>query len=142
MVALSLSISAMTSPRSTVSPTFFIHRPMVPSSMVSLSRGIVISGISTGSRRLDGSGAEGLPDDVQQMVGIRQSGKLERFRVGQGHFRGCHAPHRRIQIVEGGLLEGGGDLSAHAEAEPVLLDDHGPTGLAHRLRQGVAVERP
>ena len=41
MVALSVSISAKISPSSTLSPTFFNHFATVPSSMVSLSRGMV-----------------------------------------------------------------------------------------------------
>ena len=41
MVALSVSISAKISPSSTASPTFLIHEATVPSSMVSLNRGIL-----------------------------------------------------------------------------------------------------
>ena len=40
MVALSVSISASTSPFLTVSPTFLCHPAITPSVMVSLSRGI------------------------------------------------------------------------------------------------------
>ena len=40
MVALSVSISANISPSSTLSPTFFSHEATVPSSMVSLKRGM------------------------------------------------------------------------------------------------------
>ena len=43
IVALSVSISAKISPSSTLSPTFFNHVATVPSSMVSLRRGILIT---------------------------------------------------------------------------------------------------
>ena len=46
MVALSVSTSAMTSPLSTLSPTFFFHFTSVPSVIVSLSLGIVISAMA------------------------------------------------------------------------------------------------
>ena len=42
MVALSVSISARISPSFTASPTFFNQLATVPSSMVSLKRGIVM----------------------------------------------------------------------------------------------------
>src|SRR5262245_28082608 len=45
MVALSVSISASTSPAETWSPFFFFHATRVPSVIVSLSLGIWISGI-------------------------------------------------------------------------------------------------
>ena len=40
MVALSVSISAITSPAETLSPFFFFHETSVPSVIVSLSLGI------------------------------------------------------------------------------------------------------
>ena len=43
MVALSVSISAKISPSCTVSPTFLNQVATVPSSMVSLKRGILIN---------------------------------------------------------------------------------------------------
>src|SRR5512132_595997 len=45
MVALSVSISASTSPAETWSPLFFFHATRVPSVIVSLSLGIWISGM-------------------------------------------------------------------------------------------------
>ena len=49
MVALSVSISARISPSSTVSPTFFNQEATVPSSIVSLKRGIVIISTPSGT---------------------------------------------------------------------------------------------
>src|SRR5262245_38228909 len=51
MVALSVSISAMTSPEWTSSPTFLSHLASLPSSIVGDSAGIRISGMSPPSRR-------------------------------------------------------------------------------------------
>ena len=53
MVALSVSISAKISPSSTSSPTFFNQVATVPSSMVSLRRGIVTTITPSGSSVLE-----------------------------------------------------------------------------------------
>ena len=52
MVALSVSTSARMSPTSTLSPFFLCQRRRVPSVMVSLSLGIVISGMGVRGRLL------------------------------------------------------------------------------------------
>ena len=59
MVALSVSISANTSPFLTVSPTFFCQPAITPSVMVSLKRGIsTTSSIAATSTAAGAAGAE------------------------------------------------------------------------------------
>ena len=62
-------------------------------------------------------------------VGVRQGGLLERLGVRQRHLGRRDPAHRRVEVVEGALLNGGGDLGADAVAEPVLFEDHRAAGL-------------
>src|SRR5687768_16675655 len=131
MVALSVPISARISPRSTWSPGCFSQRARVPSCIVSLKRGMVSSGI--GARlppelpRL-----QRLVDDPQQVAGVGQGGQFGRLRVGQRHLGRRDPPDRRVEIVEGALLDAGSYFGPNSVAEPVLFRHHRAIGLADR----------
>src|SRR5690349_708412 len=112
MAALSVSITASTSPLRTWSPSCLTHWLRTPSSMVSDSRGMNTSGISA---------PEDLADDPGDHPGVRQGGKLERFGVRQRHLGGGDPPDRGVEVVERALLYRRGDLRADAVAEPVVL---------------------
>ena len=67
MVALSVSISAKMSPSSTASPTFFSQVATVPSSIVSLRRGIVT--ISTPAGITDASALDEAVGSMDSFAG-------------------------------------------------------------------------
>src|SRR5438309_8044226 len=130
-VALSDSTSAITSPFLTVSPLFFFHSTMVPSSIVSESFGIFTSAI------------EGLPADhlARQLLDVlagRDGRLLERQAVRHRHLRPAQPANRRVKIVEGTLLNPGGDLRGHAICGPAFLHDQAPA----RAPNGLHDRRP
>src|SRR3954453_7283051 len=134
MTALSVSISARTSPFSTLSPGCLSHLAIVPSSMVSLRRGIDTSGMGDLPSSASGSNAvERLVDDLDEMAGVGQRGQLQRLGVGERDLGHRDPADRGVQVVEGALLDGGRDLGADAVAQPVLLHDDGLAGLADGL---------
>src|SRR5947208_16817733 len=108
MLALSVSISAMTSPFLTSSPSCFSQRAIVPASMVSLRRGMTTSVDILHSLTLARHGASPINDVVE----LRQGLVLQRLRIGQGHFLACDALYRMVQIVEREFLNLGGNLRA------------------------------
>src|SRR5262249_917267 len=129
MVALSVSISAMTSPAFTVSPTFLCHLARLPSVMVGDSAGIRISmGIVFPLRSAIGHGFGG----VDEVVDLRQRQRLEMGGVGQRHVLVGQARQRRIEPVEGLLHELRGDFRANAGEGPALLHGDDAVGLLHR----------
>src|SRR6266702_5420894 len=105
-VALSDSTSAITSPFLTVSPLFFFHSTIVPSSIVSESFGMFISDIGTLAKRR--------ADDALDVLRGRDRGLLQRHAVRHRHLRATEAPHRRVEIVEAPLLHPRADLRRHA----------------------------
>jgi hypothetical protein len=70
-----------------------------------------------------------------------QSGLLERLGVGHRHVGARHPANRRVEPVEGLLLDQRREVGADAAVGPALLDDHGAVGLADRLEDRVEVER-
>ena len=77
MVALSVSISARISPSSTVSPTPLSHDATVPSSIVSLKRGILTtstpSGMLAAGCSVDSSGWDSSASEVSSTAAVADS---------------------------------------------------------------------
>src|SRR5690349_1790200 len=73
MTALSVSISARTSPLPTGSPSCLTHRLRMPSSMVSDRRGMITSGMA-GLLAGEAGSVEGFADDPGQRGGVREGG--------------------------------------------------------------------
>src|SRR4029078_11605485 len=107
MVALSVSISAITSPAETWSPFFFFHAIRVPSVIVSLSFGIWISGI-IGSDELLNFSTRSRPALWQRPVFRRSA--VPRARgvryMAEGHLpviraESAHRAHRKYLFESG-----------------------------------------
>ena len=105
IVALSVSISASTSPDLTSSPSFFSHLASLPSVMVGDSAGIRISigmrssfGLVDGARRLAVGDLARRGDDV---LDLRHRQVLEIGGIGQRHVLAGDPLHRRVEPVEG-----------------------------------------
>src|SRR5262245_26008787 len=133
MFALSLSISTIGSPLATSSPSDRSHWRTVPSSIVSLSLGMRNSAISPPHD-------EG-PHRRRDVRRARQRRLLEVLGVRHRDVGAVHAPDRRVQPVEAGLVDVRGEVGRHAALGPALVDDHGPAGRPHALRQALEVER-
>src|SRR5690606_20374023 len=126
MVALSVSISAMTSPEETLSPSLTCHLARVPSSMVGDSAGMVmLMGIELAPV---GDGVYG----GDHLVDVRQRQFLEVSGVGHGHVLAGDAGDRGIEIVEGLLHDAGGEFGADGALRPAFFDSDQPAGLFHR----------
>src|SRR5580765_5549368 len=115
MVALSVSISAITSPDLILSPSFLSHLARLPFSIVGDSAGmrmlvgIVRLPVTNGLRRLDDFG---------------HRGKRQLFKiggVGHRHIFSRHARDRRIQIVKSVCHHAGSNFGADTALLPALL---------------------
>src|SRR5688500_11172819 len=104
MFALSVSISAIGWPRFTSSPSDTSHLRIVPSSIESDSRGIVISDTSELPERREGG--------LHHMLLVWERGLLERLGVGHRHVGAGHAHDRRVEPVECLLLDERGQVRA------------------------------
>ena len=78
------------------------------------------------------------PDDL---LGPRPVGVLERRADRHRRERRADALDRRLEVVERGGLELGGELGAEAAGGHRLVRDDGAAGAPHRLRERVEVER-
>src|SRR5438270_2789843 len=105
-VALSDSTSASTSPVLTCSPLFFFHSTIVPSSIVSESLGILISGI--------GLPSEGHTDQALDVLARGDRGLLERHAVRHRHLRAAQTADWSVEVVEAALLHPGRELGGDA----------------------------
>src|SRR5690554_1703056 len=145
MVALSVSISAITSPFSTWSPTFFSQRASSPSSMVSESLGIVTSDMvasySLNQLLREPGCVEHFLHDPFQVFRVGHCCPLKRLGIGQWDFGCCHTTHRGVEVVERSLPDAGGDLRTDAVAEHVVFEDDCPAGLANGCAEGLPIER-
>src|SRR4051812_46316494 len=159
IVALSVSISRRISPFLTSSPGCLSHLAIVPSVIVSDSRGVVTSATRHPRKRRTGpqrsawnnqtaaptrpaGGRDGRLDRVHQVLGRGQRRELHHLRVRQGDLGRCDPPDRRIQVVERVLLDRGCHLGADAVGAPVLLEDHRPVRLLDGLDDRLAIEGP
>src|SRR5579863_1700797 len=114
IVALSVSISAMTSPAFTASPSFLCHLAMLPSVMVGDKAGIKSSIGIARSRSAIEHGFDG-SDDIGR---LRQSQALEIGGIRQRHVFRRNALHRRVEIIESLLHDLRRDLAADAGIGP------------------------
>src|SRR2546423_12453083 len=138
MVALSVSISASTSPAANASPSCTSQRPMVPSSIVSESRGITSSSDmdpSSGGSRDPALGQQAARGGLDLAL-ERQRRELERLGVGHGHLSAANALDRGVEVVEAEAVDAGGQLGADSVGRPALLGDQRTAGLAHGLGHG------
>ena len=72
---------------------------------------------------------------------VRNGEQLEVACVRHRHILACDTFDRRVELVEDGLGDAGGDLRRRAERLPLLLNDHAAMGLRHRLVRGLKIER-
>src|ERR1019366_3845950 len=134
--ALSVSTSARMSPFLISSPGCFNQRVMVPSSMVSLSRGILTSDIA-----LSPSTARGkFVDCINQLFGPGKSRQFKRLSIGQRYFEGRDTLDWGIEVVKSLFLKHGSNLCADAIGAPISFEDDGPIGLFHRVDEGFRIE--
>src|SRR5690606_28918105 len=95
IVALSVSISAMTSPAETRSPSLTCHVAIFPSVMVGERAGIVmVIGILKPSL----IAIANVFDRTDDLCDARQGELLEVGRIGHRHILAGDAQHRRIEI--------------------------------------------
>src|SRR5467141_2994263 len=112
-VALSDSTSAITSPFLTESPVFFFHSTIVPSSIVSESLGMLMSGIELFP-------AYHFARQPLDVLAGRDRRFLERQAVRHRHLRAAQPADRGVQVVEAALLHAGRNLSGDAVRRPAL----------------------
>src|ERR1700722_13812498 len=119
MVALSVSISAITSPVLTASPSFLSHLERLPFSMV---------GDSAGMRMLMGMALRfhqnsTVADGLRRLDHFGDRGQREFFQVGgvrHRHVLAGDARYRGVEIIECLLHDAGGDLGAYAGLLPAF----------------------
>src|SRR2546423_15412366 len=99
MLALSVSISTISWPRSTSSPSDTSYLRIVPSSIESDSRGI------TTSAAIGSDVPEGGERRVHHVLLVWERGLLERLGVGHRHVGAGHSLHGRVEPVERLLLD-------------------------------------
>src|SRR2546426_6607553 len=119
---LSVEISNRGSSRSIVSPSFFSHLVMVPSTTVSPSCGMV-----TGVANVKPPSV-GLPLGepvycVHDVLNLGNEGVFQRGAERNGDVRRGQPDHRRVEQLEAVLRDNRGDLGPDAEC-PVALVQH------------------
>src|SRR4051812_32296186 len=135
MLALSVSISTISWPRLTASPSDTSHLRIVPSSIESDNRGM------TTSLAIWLHVPEGGERRVHHVLLVREGGLLQGLRVGHRHVGAGPALHGRVEPVEGLLLDQRRQVGPYAAVRPALLHDHRAVGLLDRLEDRVQVER-
>src|SRR3954454_3632310 len=122
MLALSVSISTSSSPRLTSSPSDLSHLRIVPSSIESDRRGIATAAMPcsvTLSRAPPAlEVAEGGHDRLDDLRLVRVGDLLERLGVGHREVRAGDPGDRRVEVVEGLLLDQRGEVGADAAVRP------------------------
>src|SRR5712691_12241560 len=122
MTALSVSISASTSPLSTRSPSAFRHFTTTPSSMESVSFGMITRlAIPLGP-------VQHLMHRRHHLVRVRDRGVLEVARVRHRDIPARDADDRAVEIIEHLAIQALGDLCAEPGKGPALFDDDDLTG--------------
>ena len=141
MSDFSVSTTATTSPRWTVSPTRdaplddapFVHVGAERRQCVLERRARVDVGHRCGADQVASAG-----DDV---VDLRDRGSLEVLRVGDRHLGSGEAGNRRVERPEARLGDRCSDLGAEAAGAPALVDDERTMGAFDRLGERGQVER-
>src|SRR5690554_104468 len=130
IVALSVSISAITSPLLTVSPTALVQLTKVPSAMSKPSLGMVSV-----------SATDDLLDRLDDLLWTRQSRALDVRGVGQRLIHRRHTLHRRVHIVEHFVLQPRSDLRPDVEHRQAFLDHDAAIRLLEALEHRLQIER-
>src|SRR5262249_4808793 len=131
-VTFSVSSSYSGSPLSTVSPSAFSQRTIVPDSMPCPRRGSLTSVAIP---------AHGALDRRQDVVGVRHDELLHDRRERQRRELRTDALDRGVEPVEGLVLDDGGDLRAEAHLHDRLVRDDAAVRLLDRGDDRVLVER-
>src|SRR6516165_11460323 len=127
IVALSVSISAITSPVLTGSPSFLSHLARLPFSIVGDSAGIrMLTGMA---RQVEGLSVGGRFDRLDDFGDRRQRELFQIRRIGHRHVLAANPGHRRIEIVECLLADPRGDFGPDARLLPAFLDSDEAAGL-------------
>src|SRR5580693_5242574 len=132
IVALSVSISAITSPVLTASPSFLSHLARLPFSIVGDSAGMRMlmgiarnhqprSAVSNSFRRCDHFG-DGRQRELFKIRSVRHR-----------HVLAGHALDRRVEIIERLFHHARGDLGADTRLLPAFFHGDQPAGLFYRL---------
>src|SRR5688500_5580416 len=131
---LSVEISNSGSSRSTGSPTFLIHRTMVPSAIDSPIWGmttLVAITVLIIHQPLRG---------FYHLSQARQNRRLERRRVRNPRVQARHPHDRSVQVLERVLSNYGRKLPSDAAGEGRLVQQQHPVRLGHALEDRVTVE--
>src|SRR5258706_4880890 len=129
MVALSLSISARTSPDLTGSPTFLTQLTKVPSVMSSPNLGITMV-----------SGIQHLFHSGNHLLRVRQRHQFNFLSKWQWHIQCSHSLDWSVHVVKHVLLQLRGDLAANREVRQRFLDNHAVICLLEALEHEVKVQ--
>src|SRR5439155_12022652 len=135
ITALSVSISASTSPLSTRSPSALRHFTTTPSSIESVSLGM-ITRLATSL-----SPCQYLTRRGHHLVHVRDGGVLEVARVRHRRVTPGDADARAVQVIEHPAIQALGDLRAEAGKGPALLNDDDLAGFLRRRSQGRQIQR-
>src|SRR5215467_8894328 len=117
MSALSVSTSAIASPRAILSPGCLSQRRILPSSIVSESLGIVISLLIVLAQQLLGQLFRGLDD----IAGAWQRRVLEMPVVGHRSVERGDSRDRRVERIERGFVNLRGDFRSGPSRAPTLV---------------------
>src|SRR5688500_13598361 len=131
-VTLSVSSSYSGSPFSTLSPSDLSHLTIVPDSMPCPRRGSLISVAIATHSSLDGR---------EHVVGVRNDPLLHHRGERERRELCAHALDRRVEPIEGAVLDHGRDLGAEAHPRHCLVRDDAAVRLLHRRDERVLVER-
>src|SRR2546422_5067085 len=122
ITALSVSISASTSPLSTRSPSASRTFPTTPSSIESVSLGMITRlAIPLGP-------VQHLMHRRHHLVRVRDRGVLKVARVRHRDIPARDADDRAVQVIEHPAIQALGDLRAEPGKGPGLFDDDDLTG--------------
>src|ERR1700691_5962846 len=137
IVALSVSISAITSPVLTASPSFLSHLARLPFSIVGESAGMrMLMGIIFSGAKVSPITKSAVTHGFRRLDHFGDRGQRELFQiggVGHRHVLAGDARDRRVEIIERLFHHARGDLSADAGLPPAFLDSDEAAGLLHRL---------
>src|SRR5208283_133237 len=141
MVALSVSISASTSPGLILSPSFFSQRERLPFSMVGESAGMRIS---IGMERLTsscGSTIEHRFGRRDDLICIRHRKLFEICCIRHRHILAANPHDRRVEIIKGVFHDFCHDFGTDAALRPAFLDGDTAAGFLYRLDNRFAIHR-
>src|SRR5512143_3139507 len=131
MVALSVSISAMTSPDLTISPSFTCHLASLPTSMVGESCGMRISIVMSDVQDAGRHGffpvlavKQGNPHDAYGALVEAAHVHAEAIRLGAGHVEALYSAYGAKSMLSGAGVECVGGELVFAGQQPEALLRH------------------